>query len=73
MRGFEEEEWRDSIVIVERGEIELECSRGARRSFQCGTVLWLVDLSLRAIHNPGPIPAVLVAISRNEEGGIDGS
>jgi quercetin dioxygenase-like cupin family protein len=56
--------WRDALVVVERGEIELECVHGACRRFQRGDVLWLVGLSLRALHNRGREPAVLAAVVR---------
>jgi hypothetical protein len=63
-RIYNEAEWRDALVVVTRGEIELECLCGSRRSFGSGSVLWLVGLPLRAIHNRGVDPAVLVAVSR---------
>jgi hypothetical protein len=56
--------WRDALVVVRRGEIELECVHGACRRFQRGDVLWLVGLSLRALHNRGREPAVLAAVVR---------
>jgi quercetin dioxygenase-like cupin family protein len=63
-RPFDEEEWRDSLVVVTRGEIELECLAGGRRAFREGDVLFLSSLSLRALHNRAAEPAVLVAVSR---------
>jgi hypothetical protein len=57
-------EWRDALVVVEAGEVVLECRDGGRRSFATGAVLWLADLGLLALHNEGLIPAVLVAVSR---------
>jgi hypothetical protein len=63
-RPFDEEEWRDALVVVRRGEIELECHAGGRRAFREGDVLFLSGLSLRAMHNRGAEPAVLVAVSR---------
>ena len=63
-RAYVEAEWRDALVVVERGEIEVECLGGARRWFRCGDVLWLTGLPLRALHNSGHEPAVLVAVSR---------
>jgi quercetin dioxygenase-like cupin family protein len=66
-RAYDEAEWRDALVIVERGPIELECLAGGRRAFQAGDILWLVGLPLRALHNPGSEPAVLAAVSRSDE------
>lgn len=57
-------EWRGAIVLLERGRIELVCSDGDHRAFRRGDVLWLDGLPVRALRNPGPEPAVLLAISR---------
>jgi quercetin dioxygenase-like cupin family protein len=63
-RAFQDAEWRDAIVIVARGEIELEFLSAGRHRITRGEVLWLSGLSLRALHNRGREPAVLVAVSR---------
>jgi hypothetical protein len=63
-RLYDDAEWRDAIVLVERGEIEFESSRGSRLRFRRGDLLWLIGLPLRALHNRGREPAVLVAVSR---------
>lgn len=63
-RPYDEAEWRDSIVVVESGSIELECRCGSRRGFERGAVIWLIGLPLRALHNREPVPTVLVAVSR---------
>jgi len=63
-RIYEEAEWLDAIVVVERGEIELQCLGGSRRCFRRGDVLWLSGLRLCALRNPGREPAVLVAVRR---------
>jgi len=57
-------EWRGAIVVVEHGQIELEGLDGSRHGFRRGDVLWLDQLPLRALHNHGHTPAVLVAVSR---------
>jgi len=57
-------EWSDAIVVVEGGEIELVCLGGTRRRFKRGDLLWLSGLPLRALHNPGSEPALLLAVSR---------
>jgi hypothetical protein len=62
--AFDAAEWRDALVVVEGGEIELECLSGASARFGRGDVLWLVGLRLRAVQNPGREPALLVAVSR---------
>ena len=63
-RPFVDAEWRDALVTVESGELELECLRGGRRSFADGAILWFSDLGLRTMRNRGSIPTVLQAISR---------
>src|SRR5690348_15991099 len=57
-------EWRDAIVLVETGDVELECAAGGRRRCAAGAVLWLVGIDLRALHNVGAGRVVLVAVSR---------
>jgi hypothetical protein len=54
-----EEDWRDALVLVARGEIELGGERFGR-----GSMLSLAGLRLRALHNPGAEPAELVAVRR---------
>jgi hypothetical protein len=63
-RVYDETEWRDAIVMVERGRIELVCWDGDRHGLGRGHVLWLHGLPVRVLYNPGREPAVLVAISR---------
>jgi hypothetical protein len=63
-RAYDEDEWRDAIVFVRRGKIELECLTGERRSFESGHIFWLANLPLRALHNPGDRPALLLVVSR---------
>ena len=64
VRSYDADEWRDALVIVEHGEIQLESLRGALHHFESGDILSLEDLPLRALHNPGPGRAVLLAIAR---------
>jgi hypothetical protein len=56
--------WRDTLVVVEYGEVELEFRRGGRLCFRRGSVLWLTGLPLCALCNRGREPAVLVGVSR---------
>jgi hypothetical protein len=66
-------QWRDAIVLVERGDVDLECTAGGRRRFSAGAVLWLAGIRLRALHNVGIEPVVLVAVSRRRPGADPGS
>ena len=63
-RAYDEADWHGALVVLARGRIELEGLSGARRTFECGAVLWLVGLPLRALHNHGREPAVMIAFTR---------
>ena len=63
-RPYDEAEWDDALVIVEGGAVELEGLTGRRFRFERGDILWLAGVPLRALHNSGPVPAVLVALRR---------
>ncbi len=63
-RLYDPAEWRDAIVVIARGAVELEFLDGRRCRFGRGSVLWLAGLPLRALGNGGRSPAVLIAVSR---------
>ena len=63
-RIYHEREWLDAIVVVGRGEIEVECRGGTRQRLAAGDVLWFAGLPLRVIRNHGADEAVLVTFSR---------
>ena len=63
-RRSHDDEWRDAIVIVEAGEVDLECAAGGRRRFTAGAVLWLAGIDICVLHNAGVDPVVLVAVTR---------
>jgi hypothetical protein len=65
---YSTDEWRGALVVVERGRIELVALDGIHHRFPRGAVLWLESLPLRALRNPGRVPAVLVAIARRGAG-----
>jgi quercetin dioxygenase-like cupin family protein len=64
VRIYNEAEWRDAIVVVGSGEIELEALGGSRERFEAGDILCFSGLPLRSLHNRGTEPAVLVTVSR---------
>jgi hypothetical protein len=64
MRLYDQAEWDDALVVVQKGVVELEGLSGRRWRFPCGAMIWLTDLPVRALHNPGDEPALLCAISR---------
>ena len=61
---YEQSEWDDALVIVTAGEIELEGLSGRRWRFPQGAILWLTDLPLCSLHNPGREAAELTVVSR---------
>lgn len=61
--AFDAAEWRDAIVVVERGSLEVESLHGDRRTFETGAVLCLDRLPLRRARNVGREPVLLFAVS----------
>ena len=67
---YEPDDWRDSLLVVERGSIELESRHGLRRTFVAGEVLWLQGLHIRILRNRGRRLVTLLA-TRRYPGGND--
>jgi hypothetical protein len=65
--AYEPADWTDALVVVEEGEIEIECRDGGFRRFACGAVLSLTGLPLRTLHNRGSDPVLLSAVSRRPD------
>lgn len=61
---YREVGWPGSLVIVEQGDLEIECTSGTRARFAAGAVLTFEGLDLRHLHNAGPCRLVLRALSR---------
>jgi len=55
--------WRDAIVFLESGEVELECAEGERSRFAVGAVLCFPP-PVRVLRCSGDEPARLITISR---------
>jgi hypothetical protein len=51
-RAFDDAEWRDALIVVERGEIELECLGGTCWRCGRGDVLWFIGLPVCTLHHP---------------------
>jgi hypothetical protein len=64
VRPYDASEWVDELVIVVCGTIELEGLSGRRWRFGKGSIIWLTELPLRALHNVCDEAAVLMAVSR---------
>jgi hypothetical protein len=67
VRPYDDFEWCDALVVIERGAIELVSVHGSRRRLEEGAVLWLSGLPLRELHNPKSEPVVLVAVTRRAQ------
>jgi len=52
------------MVVVMCGTVELEGRTGGRWTFPKGSIIWLQELPLRAIHNPTDATTILMAVSR---------
>jgi hypothetical protein len=63
-RPYVESEWRDALVVVDSGEVELETTTGVRRCFGPGDMIWLTGLALRSLRNNGTERVVLQAVCR---------
>ena len=63
-RPSDDAEWHDALVLLVQGDLDLECTAGGRRRFHAGAVLWLAGIDLRALHNVGVEPVVLLAVTR---------
>jgi hypothetical protein len=61
----------DAIVLVEEGELELECRPGTRRRFTRGSMLPIARLQPIRIRSVGRCPLVLVAVSRADATATD--
>jgi quercetin dioxygenase-like cupin family protein len=60
-------DWRRALVVVRRGEIEVETRAGACGRFVRGDMLWFDGLDLARVRNPGQAPAVLLAVSPSSQ------
>jgi hypothetical protein len=71
VHAYDEAEWRDALVIVERGSIDIESHSGRRLRLEAGTLFSLTHLSVKALYNVGEEPLVLIAISRRTARALD--
>jgi hypothetical protein len=61
---FEPGEWARSLVVVERGDLELCWPDGASLEFGPGDVLCLAGLGLVALRAVGAAPTLLLIVRR---------
>jgi hypothetical protein len=65
-RPYDGREWVGALVVVEEGELELECLGGSRSRFARGAVLFFDSLPLRTLRNPGDQTLLLTAVTRRQ-------
>jgi hypothetical protein len=63
-RVYRAAEWRNALVVVERGQIELRCVNGTSWHFERGATLVLAGLPIRALRNDGIETTLIAALSR---------
>jgi hypothetical protein len=63
-RPYDPAEWRDAIVTVQCGELELVGVEGTCLRLGTGAVLWLAGLPLLALRNPSEGPTLINSVSR---------
>jgi quercetin dioxygenase-like cupin family protein len=56
--------WRDAIVFVLAGQVDVRCSGGIGHQFRQGDILCFARPPVRSVRNPGRVPARLLAIWR---------
>jgi len=61
---YRQDDWADTFVVVERGELELRCRGGTWARFGAGAMLTLAELGVLRLRNAGTEPLVLSALSR---------
>jgi hypothetical protein len=62
--AFDASDWRDAIVYLAVGTLEVEDTLGFRGRFESGAILCFDGMPVRAMRNAGVGPLVLVALSR---------
>ena len=63
--------WCDALVLLARGELEVEELSGCRTRFPAGSVLALADQPIAALHSVGSCPALLIAVARRDQPACD--
>ncbi len=70
--GLEPASLPDAIVVVDQGELELECRAGTCQRFGPGSMIPIARLPVAHLRNVGPGRLVLVAVWRAPRPATDG-
>ncbi|MFL6117709.1 MAG: hypothetical protein ACJ786_41120 [Catenulispora sp.] len=57
-------DWLATLVVVEQGELDVECASGTHARFGEGAVLTFAGVPVSRLHSVGDAPLVLSALSR---------
>lgn len=63
-RPYLADEWRDCLVVVEAGDVDLETTGGLRHTCRRGDILWLAGLPIQRLVNRGPAPVLITSVRR---------
>jgi hypothetical protein len=63
-RSFAPARLSDAILLVEQGELQIECSAGTGRRFGRGSMIVIAGLPVARLRSAGLRPLILVAVSR---------
>ena len=69
--GLDPDRLPDAVVVVEQGELELECRAGTCRRFGRGSMIPIARLPVSHLRSVGAGPLVLVAVSRARPSATD--
>ncbi len=61
------DDWAGALVLVDDGQLEVDCGAHGHHVFTGGDLLVLGQLPLRSLHNPGDESVRLVAVRRQSE------
>ncbi|MBL7490619.1 hypothetical protein I6A62_21595 [Frankia sp. AgW1.1] len=67
--AFQRADWVDTLIVVELGELDVECDDGTHATFRTGAILVLDLPEPRWLRNRGAGPLVLSAVSRRRPPG----
>ncbi len=64
--------WRDALLVLGQGEIEVRTPDGSTGRFSTGAVIAVADIPLSVVHAVGLEPAVLAAVRQSRPpSGVD--
>jgi len=68
--AVEAAEWAHALIVVELGELEVECAGGGQGSFTAGAVLCFRRLDVRWLRNRGDQQVLLSILSAEAGSGV---